>query len=57
MKKVSFSNILVSIIANLFINKTNASNQTTSSDINSINSSKYPGIKEKMQSLKSKKEI
>ena len=45
-------NILISIIANLFINKTNASNQTTSSDINSINSSKYPGIKEKIQSLK-----
>lgn len=45
-------NTILIIIANLFIYKTNATSQSLSSDINSINSSKYPGIKEKLQSLK-----
>lgn len=46
-------NIIMVMLLSLFNYNTNASNQKVSSDINSIDSSKYPGIKEKMQSLKS----
>ncbi len=44
-------NILISIIIN---NKTYAVTQNFSSDINAINDSKYPGIKEKIKQLQSK---
>lgn len=47
-------NIIIVMLLSLFNYNTNASNQKVSSDINSIDSSKYPGIKEKIQSLKSK---
>ena len=46
-------NIIMVTLLSLFNYNTNASNQKVSSDINSIDSSKYPGIKEKIQSLKS----
>lgn len=46
-------NILLSIILSLFKYNIKAVYQTVSNDINSINTSKYPGIKEKIQSLKS----
>ena len=42
-------NILISIIIN---NKTYAVTQNFSSDINAINDSKYPGIKEKKNNYK-----
>ena len=46
-------NILISIMLNIFAYKVKAVNQTKSNDINSIDISKYPGIKEKIESLKS----
>ena len=46
-------NILISIMLNIFAYKVKAVNQTKSNDINSIDTSKYPGIKEKIESLKS----
>lgn len=45
-------NILLSIILSFFKYNIEAVHQTVSNDINSINTSKYPGIKEKIQSLK-----
>lgn len=46
-------NITIVTVLSLFNYNINATNQTLSSDINSIDNSKYPGIKEKIQSLKS----
>ena len=46
-------NIIMVTLLSLFNYNTNASNQKVSSDINSIDSSKYLGIKEKIQNLKS----
>lgn len=46
-------NILLSIILSLFQYNIKAVYQTVSNDINSIDTNKYPGIKEKIQNLKS----
>lgn len=46
-------NILLSILLNSFIYKIDATTQTVSNDINSLNNTKYPGIKEKINNLKS----
>ena len=48
---------LILIISNIFfamvnVNQVFAVNQTISEDINSIDSSKYPGVKEQIQQLK-----
>lgn len=48
-----FISILVSIITNLFTYNVKAITQSTSTDIENIDSAKYPGIKEKIKSLKS----
>ena len=50
---------LILIISNIFfamvnVNQVFAVNQTISEDINSIDSSKYPGVKEQIQQLKTK---
>ena len=45
-------NILISITLSSFYFNVNATSQKVSEDINSINSSKYPGIKEKIEALK-----
>ena len=45
-------NIILVIMLGLFNYEIKATNQTLSSDINSMNNSKYPGIKEKILSLK-----
>lgn len=44
--------ISISILFNFNINLIYAVNQTTNTDINSINTNKYPGIKEKIENLK-----
>ena len=44
--------LIINIIFNLFIYSVNGVNQTVSNDINSIDTSKYPGIKEKIDNLK-----
>lgn len=44
--------LIINIIFNLFIYSVNGVYQTVSNDINSIDTSKYPGIKEKLDSLK-----
>ena len=51
---------MILIISNIFffamvnVNQVFAVNQTISEDINSIDSSKYPGVKEQIQQLKTK---
>ena len=55
MKKKNIVIILIIIniiIINFFIYQVKGIEQTTSSDINSIDTSKYPGIKEKIEELK-----
>ena len=52
IKFLTIIGILIVIIFNLFLNTVSAVNQTVSSNISSINTSKYPGVKEKIDSLK-----
>ena len=57
MKKIITMIIILTLISYCFISLINQKNvlaQTTSPDINGINTSKYPGIKEKIQALQKK---